>query len=43
MEEVGECEIKYLRDPATISEIDDFFRKLVKEKMEDDKNKSIAG
>ncbi|MCK9467405.1 MAG: nucleotidyl transferase AbiEii/AbiGii toxin family protein [Candidatus Absconditabacterales bacterium] len=41
--EVGECEIKYLRDPATISEIDDFFRKLVKEKMEADKSKSISG
>lgn len=42
MEEVGECEIKYLRDPATIPEINDFFKKLVKEKMEADKSKSIS-
>ena len=42
IKEVGECEIKYLRNPATISEINDFFEKIVKEKMEADKNKAIA-
>jgi hypothetical protein len=42
MEEVGECEIKYLRNSATISEINDFFEKIVKEKIEADKNKAIA-